>query len=52
MAFIILIANLWGIALKEWKGVGKKTKRTIIIGIATIIFSVLVVGLGNMLKEG
>lgn len=50
MAFIILIANLWGIALKEWKGVGKKTKQTIILGIATIIFSVLVVGLGNYLK--
>ena len=25
MAFIILIANTWGLVLKEWKGVAKKT---------------------------
>lgn len=50
MAFIILIANVWGILLKEWKGVSKKTKITIITGIATIILSVLVVGYGNAIK--
>jgi len=50
MAFIILVANMWGIVLKEWKGVSKKTKATIILGIATIILSVLVVGYGNSLK--
>ncbi len=50
MAFIILIANAWGIQLKEWQGVSKKTKVTIALGIATIILSVLVVGLGNALK--
>jgi L-rhamnose-H+ transport protein len=50
MAFIILVANMWGIVLKEWKGVSKKTKATITLGIATIILSVLVVGYGNSLK--
>ncbi|MDZ7649906.1 MAG: hypothetical protein U5K54_23755 [Cytophagales bacterium] len=35
MAFIILIANGWGIYLKEWNGVSKKTRTTIILGIAT-----------------
>jgi L-rhamnose-H+ transport protein len=50
MAFIILIANGWGIYLKEWKGVSKKTKNTIILGISTIILSVLVVGYGNAIK--
>jgi L-rhamnose-H+ transport protein len=50
MAFIIIIANVWGIILKEWKEVGKKTKTTITIGIATIILSVLIVGYGNSLK--
>ncbi|MDQ2721152.1 MAG: L-rhamnose/proton symporter RhaT [Bacteroidota bacterium] len=50
MAFIILIANMWGIILKEWKGVSKKTKTLITIGIATIIFSVILVGYGNSLK--
>lgn len=50
MAFIILVANMWGLFLKEWKGVSKKTLTTIVIGIATIIVSVLVVGYGNSLK--
>ncbi len=50
MAFIILVANGWGIALKEWKGVSKKTRLTIGMGITTIILSVLLVGYGNSIK--
>jgi len=50
MAFIILTANMWGILLREWKGVSPKTKRTITIGIITIILSVMLVGYGNSLK--
>ncbi|WP_439698778.1 L-rhamnose/proton symporter RhaT [Mucilaginibacter sp. AW1-7] len=50
MAFIILIANTWGLMLKEWKGVSKKAFTTVIAGIAVIILSVLVVGYGNSLK--
>jgi L-rhamnose-H+ transport protein len=50
MAFIILVANMWGLILKEWKGVNKKTTSTIIVGIITIILSVLLVGYGNSLK--
>ncbi|OQP38720.1 sugar:proton symporter [Niastella yeongjuensis] len=50
MAFIILTANAWGLILKEWAGVSKKTKTTVIIGIITIIASVLLVGYGNSLK--
>ena len=38
MAFIILVANLWGIALKEWKGVSRKTTLTITAGILIIHF--------------
>ncbi len=51
MSFIILVANLWGFALKEWKGVSKKTRTTIIIGIITIIASVILVGYGNALHQ-
>ena len=50
MAFIILVANMWGIVLKEWSGVSKKTKTTITIGIITIILSVILVGYGNSIK--
>jgi L-rhamnose-H+ transport protein len=51
MAFIILVANAWGLALNEWKGVTRKTKNTIITGIVVILISVLVVGYGNHLHE-
>lgn len=50
MAFIILVANIWGFALKEWKGISKRTRITIIAGIATIIISVILVGYGNSLN--
>lgn len=50
MAFIILTANMWGLVLKEWKGVNKKTITTIVMGIITIILSVLLVGYGNSIK--
>jgi len=50
MAFIILVANMWGIVLKEWNGVSTRTKWTIASGISIIIVSVLLVGLGNMIK--
>jgi L-rhamnose-H+ transport protein len=50
MAFIILIANVWGLILKEWKGVSRKAFITVIVGIATIILSVLIVGYGNSVK--
>ncbi len=50
MAFIILIANIWGLVLKEWKGVSRKAISTVIAGIATIILSVIVVGYGNSIK--
>jgi L-rhamnose-H+ transport protein len=50
MAFIILVANLWGFWLKEWKGVSQRTRKTIIIGVIIIILSVIVVGYGNAKK--
>ncbi len=51
MAFIILTANSWGLILNEWKGVKRRTLRTIIWGIITILLSVLIVGYGNYLKQ-
>jgi L-rhamnose-H+ transport protein len=47
MAFIILVSNLWGVYLNEWQGVTTKTKNTIILGIATIMASIVIVGIGN-----
>lgn len=50
MAFIILVANFWGITLKEWKGVSRKTFSTVVVGILLIIASVFIVGYGNSIK--
>ena len=50
MAFIILVANIWGLVLKEWKGIGKKAMVTLVAGILTILLSVFVVGYGNSIK--
>jgi L-rhamnose-H+ transport protein len=51
MAFIILISNMWGIFLKEWKGVQPRTRATIIMGIMAILASVIIVGYGNALPQ-
>ncbi len=50
MSFIILVANAWGVFTGEWKGVSKKAKNTIILGIAVIVLSIILVGYGNSLK--
>jgi L-rhamnose-H+ transport protein len=50
MAFIILVANVWGLILNEWKGVSKKTLNTVVVGIIFIILSILIVGYGNSIK--
>lgn len=49
MATIILTANLWGLYLKEWKGVSASTFRTFLAGIGVILISIVLVGIGNSL---
>ncbi|GAA0559970.1 L-rhamnose/proton symporter RhaT [Chitinophaga japonensis] len=51
MAFIIMVSSLWGITLREWKGVSRKTYVTIVLGILTIMASVLLVGFGNSINN-
>jgi L-rhamnose-H+ transport protein len=50
MAFIILISSAWGLFLKEWKGVSRRTFATILAGVGVILLSVLLVGIGNSLR--
>jgi L-rhamnose-H+ transport protein len=49
MAFIIVFSNVWGLYFHEWKDSGKKTMRLIWSGILVVIFSTLLIGLGNYL---
>ena len=46
MALNIAISNIWGILLREWKGVSRKTMFVLIAGIAILIFSAFIVKLG------
>ncbi len=50
MAFIILVSSAWGLFLKEWKGVSRRTFTTILAGVGVILLSVLMVGIGNSMK--
>ena len=47
MASIIIFSTLWGIALKEWKGAGSKTKFLVVMSLVVLVSSTVVVGYGN-----
>jgi L-rhamnose-H+ transport protein len=49
MAFIIVFSNVWGLALREWKGCSPRTLWWIAAGLLTLIASTIVIGYGNML---
>ncbi len=51
MSFIILIANVWGLVLREWKGVRPATYRTVVFGVLLLFASIVVVGYGNSLHH-
>ena len=46
MALNIAISNIWGIILREWKGVRTKTIVVLIIGIIVLILSTFIIKLG------
>ena len=46
MALNIAISNIWGIILKEWKGVRTKTILVLVTGIIVLILSTFIVKLG------
>ncbi len=50
MASIIIFANLWGIALKEWRGTSLRTRGLVACGLALLVGSTIVVGYGSYLK--
>jgi L-rhamnose-H+ transport protein len=49
MASIIIFSTLWGIALKEWKGAGLRTKWLVALSLLVLVTSTIVVGYGNYL---
>lgn len=43
MSLNVVFSNVWGIILKEWKGVSTRTWTVLIIGLAILIFSTFVI---------
>jgi L-rhamnose-H+ transport protein len=50
MASIIIFANLWGLALKEWKDTSLRTRALVFCGLLLLVGSTVVVGYGSYLK--
>jgi L-rhamnose-H+ transport protein len=49
MASIMIFSTLWGIALKEWRGVSARTKTLVFLTLLTLVGSTMIVGYGNFL---
>ena len=49
MSSIIIFSSLWGFALKEWKGAGSHTLFLVFSGLALLIGSTVIIGVGNSL---
>ena len=47
MASIMIFSTLWGIALKEWRGVSVRTKVLVFLTLLTLVGSTMIVGYGN-----
>ncbi len=49
MASIIIFSTLWGIALREWKGVSLRTRILVACTLIVLVGSTVIVGYGNYL---
>lgn len=48
MASIMIFSTVWGIALKEWRGVSLRTRILVFFTLLTLVGSTVVVGYGNL----
>jgi len=51
MASIIIFSTLWGIALKEWSGVGPRTRWLVVLTLFVLVGSTVIVGYGNYMAQ-
>jgi L-rhamnose-H+ transport protein len=49
MASIMIFSTLWGIALHEWQGAGRRTKVMVALSLVVLVASTVIVGYGNYL---
>lgn len=51
MASIIIFSTMWGWIFREWRGSSRRAHRWIAAGIATLVVSTIVIGVGTWLKS-
>ena len=51
MASIMIFGSLWGLALKEWKGAGRRTMQLLATSLIVLVGSTAIVGYGNYLAN-
>jgi len=49
MASIIIFSTLWGIALHEWRGAGRRTRTLVGLSLLVLVTSTGIIGYGNFL---
>lgn len=47
MSLNVVFSNLWGILLKEWKGCSPRTIRVLVIGLITLVASIVAVAMAQ-----
>ncbi len=50
MASIIIFSSLWGLGLGEWKGSSRRARKLLYLGLAVLVGSTMIVGVGNYLQ--
>lgn len=51
MSLSIVFSTMWGFITKEWSGSSKKIIRVVVIGLAVLILSTIIIGMGPKLFE-
>jgi L-rhamnose-H+ transport protein len=51
MASIMIFSTLWGIAMREWTGTSRHTKRLVALTLLVLIASTVIIGYGNSLAS-
>nr|MDJ0645512.1 L-rhamnose/proton symporter RhaT [Flavobacteriaceae bacterium] len=51
MAFIIIFSTMWGLLTKEWRGVSKNVLLVLTMGLAVLVASTIIIGIGNQLAQ-
>jgi L-rhamnose-H+ transport protein len=44
MSSVAIVANLWGLTTREWRGAGRRAKNTMIMGLLVLVVAIFIIG--------